>query len=147
VDGDGLGNLEEPDELEPVQALGAGLVGVDLGQAGVDRGVAGDHAVDVGEPEEPPHGMHGRVHRGSHEPGRAQVTDVQLDVGALDPDQRVQAVDLAPAEPALELVRVQGVGVTGVPREVRDRCQLSWCHLLRLKRHQSGVRHGGPPAA
>ena len=26
VDGDGLGDLEEPDQLEPVQALGAGLV-------------------------------------------------------------------------------------------------------------------------
>ena len=36
VDGDGLGDLEEPDQLEPVQALGAGLVGMDLGQPGVD---------------------------------------------------------------------------------------------------------------
>jgi hypothetical protein len=30
VDGQGLGDLKEPDQLEPVQALGAGLVAVDL---------------------------------------------------------------------------------------------------------------------
>ena len=36
VDGDGLGDLEEPDQLEPVQALGAGLVAVDLRQPRVD---------------------------------------------------------------------------------------------------------------
>ena len=53
VDGDGLGDLEEPDQLEPVQALGAGLVAVDLRQPGVDGRVGGDEPVDVGEPEEP----------------------------------------------------------------------------------------------
>lgn len=34
------GDLQEPDQLEPVQALGAGLVGVHLGEAGVDGGSA-----------------------------------------------------------------------------------------------------------
>jgi hypothetical protein len=33
VDADGLGDLEESDQLEPVQALGAGFVAVDLGEA------------------------------------------------------------------------------------------------------------------
>ena len=51
VDGDGLGDLQEPDQLEPVQALGAGLVAVDLRQPGVDGRVGADEAVDVGEPE------------------------------------------------------------------------------------------------
>jgi hypothetical protein len=31
VDGDGLGDLQEPDQLEPIEALGARLVAVDLG--------------------------------------------------------------------------------------------------------------------
>ena len=31
VHGEGLGDLEEPDQLEPVQTLGARLIGVDLG--------------------------------------------------------------------------------------------------------------------
>ena len=31
MDGQGLSDLEEPDQLEPVQALGAGLVAVDFG--------------------------------------------------------------------------------------------------------------------
>ncbi len=33
VDGDGLGDLQEPDQFEPVQSLGAGLVAVDPRQA------------------------------------------------------------------------------------------------------------------
>jgi hypothetical protein len=36
VPGDGLGDLEEPDELEAVQPLGAGLIAVDPGQPDVD---------------------------------------------------------------------------------------------------------------
>ena len=47
-----LGDLKEVNELEPVESLGAGLVGVDLGQSGVDGWVGGDQAVDVREPEE-----------------------------------------------------------------------------------------------
>ena len=52
VDADGLGDLEEADQLEPVQSLGPGLVAVDLGEPGVDSRVGGDEPVDVGEPEE-----------------------------------------------------------------------------------------------
>ena len=103
VDGDGLGDLEEPDQLESVQALGARLVRVDLGQACVDGGIAGDQAVDVGEPEESPHRLHRGLDRGRHQPGLAEVTDIQLDVSPLDPDQGVESVDLAPAEPAAKL--------------------------------------------
>jgi hypothetical protein len=40
-------------ELETVESLGTGLVGVDIGQSGVDGRVGGDEAVDVREPEEP----------------------------------------------------------------------------------------------
>ena len=61
VHGDGLGDLEEPDQLQPVQALGAGLIGVDLGQACVHGRVVGDQAVDVGEPEEAPNAVQHRV--------------------------------------------------------------------------------------
>jgi hypothetical protein len=39
VDGDGLGDLQEPNQLQPVQALGAGLVAVDPRQAGVHGGI------------------------------------------------------------------------------------------------------------
>jgi hypothetical protein len=53
VDGDGLGDLEEADQLKAVQAVGAGLVVVHLGQPGVDGGVGRGQPVDVGEPEEP----------------------------------------------------------------------------------------------
>jgi hypothetical protein len=37
------------------------------------------------------------------------VTDVQLNVSPLDPDQRVEAVDIAPAEPPSQLGGVQDV--------------------------------------
>ena len=53
VNADGLGDLEESDQLEPVQAMGPGLVAVDLGKACVDGWVRQDEAVDVGEPEVP----------------------------------------------------------------------------------------------
>ena len=89
VDGQGLGDLQEPDQLEPVQALGAGLVAVDLRQPRVDSRVGADEAVDVGEAEVPAHGVHHRVDRGVHQASVAEPADVQLDVGALDPDQRV----------------------------------------------------------
>ena len=67
VDGEGLGDLEEPDQLEPVQALGAGLVAVDLRQSCVDGWVGGDEAVDVGEAEVAADGVHHRVDRGVHQ--------------------------------------------------------------------------------
>ena len=53
VDADGLGDLEESDQLEPVQALGAGLVAVDLGEACVDGWVRDDEAVDVANRKKP----------------------------------------------------------------------------------------------
>lgn len=41
VHGDGLGDLEEADQLQAVQSLGARLVLVDFRQPGVDRRVGG----------------------------------------------------------------------------------------------------------
>ncbi len=41
VHADGLGDLEETDQLQPVQALGARLVSVDLRQPRIHRGVGG----------------------------------------------------------------------------------------------------------
>jgi len=61
VHADGQGGLQEPDQLEPVWALGAGLVVVDRGKSGVDGRVGGDQAVDMGEPKETPHAVHHRV--------------------------------------------------------------------------------------
>jgi hypothetical protein len=101
----------------------------------------------VGEPEEPPHRVHRGVDRGRHQPGLAEVTYVQLDVGALYPDQRVEAMGLAPAEPAAELVGVQTMGVAGVSGQVGNGRQLSRAHLVWPERHQRGVRHGWAPAA
>jgi len=51
VDSDGLGDLEETDQFESVETLGAGLVAVHLRQARVDGGVGGDEAVDVAQPK------------------------------------------------------------------------------------------------
>jgi hypothetical protein len=36
VDADGLGDLKEPDQLQPVQSLSAGLVAMDLRQPCID---------------------------------------------------------------------------------------------------------------
>jgi hypothetical protein len=63
VHGEGLGDLEESDQLEPVQTLGARLIGVDPRKPGVDGGVGADQAVDVGEPEEAADSVHHRVDR------------------------------------------------------------------------------------
>ena len=54
VHADGLGDLQEPGQLESVQALGAGLVAVDPGQPGVDGWIGGDQSVDVREVEGTP---------------------------------------------------------------------------------------------
>ena len=80
-----------------------------------------------------------RVDRGGHQPGLAEVADVELDVRALDPDQRVEPVGLAPAEPAAQLVGVQRVGVPGVAGQVRHRGQLAGVIVVGLERQQSGV--------
>jgi len=143
VDADGLGDLEEPDQLETVEALGAGLVAVDLGESGVDGWVGDDQTVDVREPEEPADRVHHRVDRGGHQAALAEVADVQLDVGSLDPDQRVKTPPFTPGEPAAELVGVQRVGVSGVPGEVGDGSELGWRHLVGLERKQDCCGHGG----
>jgi hypothetical protein len=79
-------------------------------------------AIDVSEPEEAD-AMHHRVDRGRHQAAGTQVADVELDVGAFDPDQRVEAVALAPGEPATQLVGVEVVGrcrVAGQERHCRE---------------------------
>jgi hypothetical protein len=107
--------LEEPDELEPVQALGVRLVGVDLRQPRVDGWVGGDEAVDVGEPEvsaDPvQHGVDGRVPQSAV----VEVADVQLEVGTLESEQRVEGVAVTRGQPACALVGVQRVRLTGIP--------------------------------
>ena len=60
VNGDGRCDLEEPDQLEPVQPVSSGLVALDLGQARVDRRIRGDQSVYVGEAEEAAHRVHHR---------------------------------------------------------------------------------------
>ena len=82
VNRDRLGYLEEPDQLEPVQALGAGLVAVDLRQPAVDGRVRGDDPVDVGEAEESMYAVHHRHDCGVHQAAFAETTDVELHVGA-----------------------------------------------------------------
>ena len=114
VDGDGLGDLEEADELESVQPLGSRLVAMDLREPGVDGRVGRDQAVDVGEPEEPADPVCHRVGRRRHQTGLAQTPDVELDVSSLDSHQRVQAVAFAPLAPAAQLVGVELMGVPGV---------------------------------
>jgi hypothetical protein len=49
VDGDRPGDLQDADQLQPVQPLGAGLVALHLRQPGVHRRVGGDQTVDVRE--------------------------------------------------------------------------------------------------
>ena len=142
VDADGLGDLEEPDQLEPVQALGTGLVAVHPGKACVDGGVRDDQAVDVGEPEKSANRVHRGVDRGGHQPGLAEVSDVQLDVCSLDSDQRIQIAGLAPGEPAAELVGVQRVGVPGVPGQVGHRGTLGRRHRIGLERKKRRSGHG-----
>jgi hypothetical protein len=62
----------------------------------------------------------------------AEVADVELEVCPLDADQRVQCVDLAPGEPAAQLVGVQRVGVPGVVGQVRHGCQLGRRQRIEL---------------
>ena len=81
--------------------------------------------------------VHHRGDRGVHQSARAELADVQLDVGTLDADQRVQPVALAPGEPALELVGVQVVSVAGVPGQVGDRGELRSRHCGGLVRSRT----------
>jgi hypothetical protein len=82
---------------------------------------------------------------GGQQPAAAEVADVQLDVGPLDPVERVET-GLAPLEPAPKLVGVLAVRVSGVPGQIRDRRQLGAGHRVGLERQQDGVRHGCSPA-
>ena len=122
VDADGLGDLKEPDELEPVKAVGAGLVMMDLWQPRIHRGVGADEAVDVGEAEVSAHGVHHRHHRGVHQATVTKTADIQLNMSSLDPDQGVHPVGLTPGEPLPQLVGVQDVSAAGVAGQERDRC-------------------------
>ena len=79
--------------------------------------------------------VHHGVDRGGHQPGFAEVADVELDVRSLDPDQWVQPVGLAPGEPSAQLVGVQ-VWVPAVPGQERDRRQLGRGHGGWLERQQ-----------
>nr|WP_231388976.1 hypothetical protein [Marmoricola sp. URHB0036] len=115
MDADGLGDLEEPDQLEPVEALGTGLVAVDLRETCADGWVGRDEPVDVSEPEEPSHRVHHRDHRRVDEAATAEVADVELDVCSLDAEEWVKSVVFAPGEPSTKLIGVQDAGVTGVP--------------------------------
>ncbi|WP_170970268.1 hypothetical protein [Nocardioides jishulii] len=85
VHGEGLGDLEEADELEPVESLRAGLVVLDLGKSCVDGWVGCDQTVDACEPEDAADAVHHRDDGGVHQTGFAELVDVQLDVGTLDP--------------------------------------------------------------
>jgi hypothetical protein len=55
-------------------------------------------------------------------------------VRALNPEQRVQVIGLAPGEPAAKLVGVEGVRVPGIPGQLRDRRELCRCHRAGLER-------------
>jgi hypothetical protein len=138
MNGQRLGDLEESDQLEPIQPLGAGLIAVDLGQACVNRGIGGDGPVDVGVPEEPADAVHHRDHRGVPQTGLAELPDVQLDVGSLDPDQGIETVVLAPGEPPAQLELVESVGSAGIARQVGHRSQLGRRHRNRLQRQKRG---------
>jgi hypothetical protein len=50
VNGEGLSDLEEPDEFEPVHSLGPGLVAVNFREARVNGWIGNDEPVDVREP-------------------------------------------------------------------------------------------------
>jgi hypothetical protein len=78
-------------------------------RSGVDRRVGGAEAVYVREPEEPTDAVQHRVDRGVPQPSLVKVADVQLEVGTLQSDQWLQAVGLAPGEPASQLVGAQPV--------------------------------------
>jgi hypothetical protein len=116
---------------------------VDLRKAGIGGRVGHDESVDVGVAEVATHGVHHRHNRGVHQAPFTEPADVQLDVAALNSDQGVESVGLAPAEPLAQLVGVQGVGTPGVPGEVEHGGQLGGGHRGGLERQQSGrTGHG-----
>lgn len=96
---EGLGDLKEPDQLQPVQTLGSGLIAVDLRQPGIHGRIGNNQPVDVREPEVPPHRMHRRAHRRRHQTALPEMADIKLNMGALNADEWVESVGLAPPEP------------------------------------------------
>ena len=87
-------------------------------QACVVGGVGRDESVDVGVLEVAADGVHRGDDRGRNQAGLSEVSDVELDVSALDPDKWIEGVGLAPGEPATQLGGVERVGVPGVASEV-----------------------------
>ena len=85
VDADGLSDLEEPDQLQAVQALGAGLVAIDLRRPRVDGWVGGDQAVDVANRKKPRTACIAVFTEESISPDSPKVADVELDVSPLNP--------------------------------------------------------------
>jgi hypothetical protein len=65
----------------------------------------------------------------------SEVSDVELNMGALDPDERIESVGLAPSEPAPQLGGIQRVGVPGVASRVGDGSELGWSHGVWLEGH------------
>jgi hypothetical protein len=96
----------------------------------------------LSEPEQPANRVHRGVDRGGHQPGLAQVSDVELEVCPLDSDQRVEAVGPAPGEPAAELVGVQRVGVPAVPGQIGHRGTLGRRHSIGLEQKKRRSGHG-----
>ncbi len=110
----------------------------------------------MGEAEVPAYRGHHREDRGAHQRPVAQVANVQLHMGSLDPDQGVQPVGLAPGEPLPQLVGIQGVGAAGVAGQVERRRQMrgrhrcgwhgrrvvnrTWSHLTRRSDRQPRPR-------
>jgi hypothetical protein len=97
----------------------------------------------VCEPEEAADAVQHGVDRGVPQPSVVEMADVELEVSPLEPDQGIEAVGLAPAEPALELVGVQPVGLPGVPSQVGDGRQLGWRHGVGLERQGESAGHSG----
>jgi hypothetical protein len=63
-----------------------------------------------------------------------KVADVELDVRALNPGQRVKGVGIAPGEPPAQLVGIQGVSAAGVLSQEGHRSELRRCHRLGAER-------------
>ena len=59
---------------------------------------------------------------------------MELDVGSLDPDQRIEVVVFAPGEPTPQLVGAQGVRVPGVARQVGNGGTLGRRYRIGLER-------------
>jgi hypothetical protein len=79
-------------------------------------------------------------------PASPRPADVQIDVGGLDPEKRVQPVALAPTEPTAQLLGVRVVGAPGVAGKERNRRQLGGGHRHRLERQQRRTGHRTPRA-